>query len=48
MTRLRVVTRFTVTPRAMANMLGPGPPDMRLDRRDGYFQPKGLCGLTLS
>ena len=42
MTRLRGVTRLTVTPRSLANVLGPGPPNMRLNRRHGYLHQEML------
>ena len=31
MTRLRGVTRLTVTPRSLANVLGPGPPQHAIE-----------------
>ena len=48
MIRLRGVTMIVVTPRAIANVLGPGPPDMRLNRRGGYFRSTGSCGVAPS
>ena len=48
MARLRGVTVSLVTSRSIANVLGPGPPDVRLNRRDGYFQSTESCGSALS
>ena len=33
--------------RSIANVLGPRPPDVRLNRRDGYFRPTESCGSAL-